>query len=61
MEIRFPPFFRYAGVWLLTRCGALDKKGYSVRDWALCLYVLIGFGVVSRIVAFNFMVIFQKK
>ncbi|XP_074303483.1 ABC transporter G family member 28 isoform X1 [Silene latifolia] len=52
---------RYSGVWLVTRCGALYEKGYEVDDWALCLCVLVAFGVISRIIAFNFMVIFQRK
>ncbi|CAL1374237.1 unnamed protein product [Linum trigynum] len=43
---------RYDGVWLLTRCGALMKSGYSVHDWLLCICILLLFGVVSRIVAF---------
>lgn len=52
---------RYAGVWLVTRCGALYEKGYDVADWVLCLCVLVGIGAISRTMAFNFMVIFQRK
>ncbi|CAI0442697.1 unnamed protein product [Linum tenue] len=43
---------RYDGVWLLTRCGALMNSGYNVHDWLLCIYILLFFGVVCRIVAF---------
>ncbi|KAL8141534.1 hypothetical protein V2J09_014566, partial [Rumex salicifolius] len=51
---------RYYGVWLITRCGALYKSGYNVNDFGICLTILLATGVISRIIAFNFM-IFQKK
>lgn len=52
---------RYNGVWLITRCGALMKAGYDVHHWSLCIFVLILNGLVSRILAFFGMLIFQKK
>ncbi|XP_051120137.1 ABC transporter G family member 24-like [Andrographis paniculata] len=52
---------RYYGVWLLTRCGALQRYGYDVHHWGLRLAFLILAGVGFRIVAFVGMLIFQKK
>ncbi|GKC27865.1 ABC transporter G family member 28-like protein [Tanacetum coccineum] len=28
---------RYRAVWLLTRCAAIAKRGYDLRDWKFCL------------------------
>ncbi|XP_021295420.1 ABC transporter G family member 24-like [Herrania umbratica] len=52
---------RYYGVWLITRCGALLKSGYSLHEWTLCIVILILSGVVSRLIAFVGMITFQKK
>ncbi|XP_011077275.1 ABC transporter G family member 24 [Sesamum indicum] len=52
---------RYYGVWLLTRCGVLQKYGYNVHNWALRLTFLILAGVVFRAIAFIGMITFQKK
>ncbi|XP_057954659.1 ABC transporter G family member 28-like isoform X4 [Malania oleifera] len=52
---------RYSGVWLITRCGSLLNYDYNINDWILCLTLLIVTGIISRIVAFFCMVIFQKK
>ncbi|PIA26834.1 hypothetical protein AQUCO_08700012v1 [Aquilegia coerulea] len=52
---------RYSGVWLITRCGSLLKYGYDLRDWVLCLSILVLFGIGSRILAYFCMVTFQKK
>ncbi|OMP01108.1 ABC transporter-like protein [Corchorus olitorius] len=52
---------RYYGVWLITRCGALQKSGYSLHDWTLCLLILILTGVISRFIAYVGMITFQKK
>ncbi|XP_043701129.1 ABC transporter G family member 28-like isoform X2 [Telopea speciosissima] len=52
---------RYSGVWLITRCGSLMTNGYDVNDWALCLIILVITGIISRVLAFFCMVIFQKK
>ncbi|KAJ8438441.1 hypothetical protein Cgig2_004551 [Carnegiea gigantea] len=52
---------KYTGVWLITRCGSMMQSGYSLNDWARCLIYLVVCGVVSRCVAFFFMLIFQKK
>ncbi|GMH13310.1 hypothetical protein Nepgr_015151 [Nepenthes gracilis] len=52
---------RYYGVWLMTRCGALYKLGFSLHSWGLCISIIILFGLVSRIVAFSGMLILQKK
>ncbi|RAL40258.1 hypothetical protein DM860_006328 [Cuscuta australis] len=52
---------RYYGVWLITRCGALQKYGYNIHNWGLCLAILILAGLVSRMVAFLGITLFQKK
>ncbi|CAM8961814.1 hypothetical protein QQ045_004130 [Rhodiola kirilowii] len=52
---------KYSGVWLITRCGSLMTSGYDLRDWNLCLIVLILMGIASRIVAFVCMVSQRKK
>ncbi|ERM94849.1 ABC transporter G family member 28 isoform X1 [Amborella trichopoda] len=52
---------RYSGVWLITRCGSLMQSGYDLSDWYLCLIVLVLYGVITRIIAFVYMVTFQKK
>ncbi|CAA6655435.1 unnamed protein product [Spirodela intermedia] len=52
---------RYSGVWLVTRCGSLLKSNYDISDWALCIFILIAYGVVFRFLAFFCMVTFQKK
>ncbi|GMH28769.1 hypothetical protein Nepgr_030612 [Nepenthes gracilis] len=52
---------RYYGVWLITRCGSLMAQGYDLTNWHLCLFLLIVAGIASRVVAFIFMVTFQKK
>ncbi|KAJ0045872.1 hypothetical protein Pint_06013 [Pistacia integerrima] len=52
---------RYSGVWLITRCGALLKSGYSLNEWILCIVILLLIGVVSRAIAFFGMLIFQKR
>ncbi|CAH9080382.1 unnamed protein product [Cuscuta epithymum] len=52
---------RYYGVWLITRCGALQQYGYNIHNWGLCLAILILTGLVSRVVAFLGMKVLQKK
>ncbi|OIW08542.1 hypothetical protein TanjilG_03218 [Lupinus angustifolius] len=52
---------RYAGVWLISRCGALYASGYDLNHWYQCLGLLILTGIVSRMLAFFCMVTFQKK
>ncbi|CAI9759755.1 unnamed protein product [Fraxinus pennsylvanica] len=52
---------RYYGVWLITRCGALQKYGYNVHDWGLRIALLILAGVGCRAIAFVGMLTFQKK
>ncbi|XP_028792017.1 ABC transporter G family member 28-like [Neltuma alba] len=52
---------RYAGVWLITRCGALNLRGYDLNNWYQCLIFLVVTGVLSRIVAFFCMITLQKK
>ncbi|KAF3955680.1 hypothetical protein CMV_019123 [Castanea mollissima] len=52
---------RYNGVWLITRCGFLLKNGYDLRDWNLCIFILILIGIISRVIAFLSMVTFQRK
>ncbi|KAL8171205.1 hypothetical protein V2J09_023009 [Rumex salicifolius] len=43
---------RYNGVWLITRCAALFKFGYTLRYWWYCISIVTLFGVISRILAF---------
>ncbi|XP_027348257.1 ABC transporter G family member 28-like [Abrus precatorius] len=52
---------RYAGVWLISRCGALHSYGYDLKDWYQCLGLLIVTGIISRMLAFFCMITFQKK
>ncbi|KAM3202115.1 ABC transporter G family member 28 [Capsicum annuum] len=52
---------RYSGVWLITRCGVLRKKGYTLDHWYPCLLKLILLGAASRCVAFLLLITFQKK
>ncbi|KAL2525868.1 ABC transporter G family member 24 [Abeliophyllum distichum] len=52
---------RYYGVWLITRCGTLQRYGYNVHDWGLRIALLILAGLVCRVIAFVGMVTFQKK
>ncbi|CAA2997206.1 ABC transporter G family member 24-like [Olea europaea subsp. europaea] len=52
---------KYYGVWLITRCGALQKCGYNVHNWGLRIAMLILTGVVCRVIAFVGMVTFQRK
>ncbi|KAK2974739.1 hypothetical protein RJ640_007166, partial [Escallonia rubra] len=52
---------RYSGVWLITRCGSLWNSGYDLGNWTRCLVYLVLSGVVSRIVAFIFLVTLGKK
>ncbi|XP_074286785.1 ABC transporter G family member 24-like isoform X2 [Silene latifolia] len=52
---------RYYGVWLINRCGALAKLGYSVHYWRYCIIVLIIYGVVSRVVAFIGLLVIRRK
>ncbi|XP_021730791.1 ABC transporter G family member 28-like [Chenopodium quinoa] len=52
---------KYDGVWLITRCGSLMQSGYSLNHWNRCLIFLIVSGVISRIIAFIFMIVVQKK
>ncbi|GMI86994.1 ATP-binding cassette G24 [Hibiscus trionum] len=51
---------RYYGVWLITRCGALLKSGYSLDEWTLCIVILIFTGIISRSIAYLGMITFQK-
>lgn len=52
---------RYDGVWLITRCGALQRTGYNLNHWGLRISLLILAGVISRIIAFVGLVTFRKK
>ncbi|KAK8662281.1 hypothetical protein V6N13_091865 [Hibiscus sabdariffa] len=52
---------RYHGVWLITRCGTLRAKGYSLDEWTLCIVILILNGVISRSIAYLGMITFKKK
>ncbi|KAL0347177.1 UNVERIFIED_CONTAM: putative white-brown complexprotein 30 [Sesamum calycinum] len=38
---------RYSGVWLITRCAALNDFGYDVHNWTKCLLLLILSGILS--------------
>uniref|UniRef100_A0ACD5ZBB0 Uncharacterized protein n=1 Tax=Avena sativa TaxID=4498 RepID=A0ACD5ZBB0_AVESA len=50
----------YSGVWLITRCGSLQKSGYDISNRSICLWVLMANGVIFRCIAFFCMVVFQK-
>ncbi|CAK8576199.1 unnamed protein product [Lathyrus sativus] len=52
---------RYSGVWLISRCGALNKYGYDLKHWYQCLGLLVVTGIISRMLAFFCMMTFQKK
>ncbi|KAK1435134.1 hypothetical protein QVD17_00894 [Tagetes erecta] len=52
---------RYRAVWLLTRCAAIAKRGYDLRDWKYCLMRLLLAGVAFRAFALFLLVAFQKK
>ncbi|KAG8376572.1 hypothetical protein BUALT_Bualt09G0077400 [Buddleja alternifolia] len=52
---------RYSGVWLITRCAALNDLGYNVHNWIFCLVKLIVTGVLGRLLAFICLLIFGKK
>ncbi|RZC76969.1 hypothetical protein C5167_001143 [Papaver somniferum] len=51
----------YSGVWLITRCGSLMKRGYDLRNWNRSIIVLFLYGAGSRILAYILMVSFQRK
>lgn len=52
---------RYSGVWLITRCGVLLKSGYDIREWGLCVVILLLYGVLFRFIAFFCLITFRKK
>jgi hypothetical protein len=58
IELDYPCFantsppFRYSGVWLITRCGALLQGGYDINDFGLCITIIMLYGVLFRFVAF---------
>ncbi|KMT17658.1 hypothetical protein BVRB_2g036040 isoform B [Beta vulgaris subsp. vulgaris] len=52
---------RYYGVWLINRCGVLDKLGYNLHAWKNCVLILIAFGLVSRVIAFISLLMIRKK
>ncbi|XP_057534010.1 ABC transporter G family member 28-like [Amaranthus tricolor] len=52
---------KYDGVWLITRCGSLMQSGYDLDHWSRCLIYLILSGIASRLMAFIFMIVVQKK
>ncbi|KAL7095855.1 hypothetical protein ACP275_10G048800 [Erythranthe tilingii] len=43
---------RYSGVWLITRCAALNDFGYDVHRWNYCLLRLVVSGICFRFLAF---------
>lgn len=53
--------FRYSGVWLITRCGALKHSEYHIGDWGLCIIILFIYGILFRFLAFFCMITFKKK
>lgn len=44
-------WIRYGGVWIITRCAILQSKGYQLTHWALCLVILVVYGMVTRAIA----------
>ncbi|MFS7915904.1 putative ABC transporter family G domain-containing protein [Helianthus anomalus] len=51
----------YRAVWLLTRCAAIAKRGYDLRDWNFCLIRLLLAGLGFRALALFLLVFCQKK
>lgn len=52
---------RYSGVWLISRCGSLLRKGYHVEYWVRCIGILVGFGVIARMFSFLCLISFHRK
>lgn len=52
---------RYSGVWLISRCGVLLKRGYRVDYWIRCISVLVGLGAVARMFAFICLIALNRK
>ncbi|XP_016555286.2 ABC transporter G family member 28-like [Capsicum annuum] len=52
---------RYSGVWLITRCGVLMKRGFALDHWYPSLLKLILLGVISRCVAFLLLKLSRKN
>lgn len=52
---------RYSGVWMISRCGILLRKGYRVDYWVRCISVLIGFGALARMIAFSCLIFLNRK
>ncbi|PIN07861.1 Transporter, ABC superfamily (Breast cancer resistance protein) [Handroanthus impetiginosus] len=52
---------RYSGVWLISRCAALNDFGYDVHHWTYCLVSLIVSGILCRFLAFFCLLKFGKK
>ncbi|MCL7031156.1 hypothetical protein MKW94_018049 [Papaver nudicaule] len=50
----------YSGVWLITRCGSLMKRGYDLRNWNRSIIVLFLYGAGSRILAYFLMYYFHR-
>jgi hypothetical protein len=47
---------RYSGVWLLSRCAALQRANYDIGDYGLCIFMLLFFGVLARWGAFMLLI-----
>ncbi|CAM6102781.1 unnamed protein product [Calypogeia fissa] len=52
---------RYTGVWLVQRCQILRKYCYSVKNYYLCIIVLMFYGVGARILAFLCLIFHNRK
>ncbi|MED6207119.1 putative white-brown complex protein 30 [Stylosanthes scabra] len=52
---------RYTGVWLITRCSSLKANDYDVNEWAMCLVILILYGIFFRVVAYGCLLATQRK
>ncbi|XP_021864414.1 ABC transporter G family member 24 isoform X2 [Spinacia oleracea] len=52
---------RYYGVWLINRCGVLQRLGYNLHAWRDCILILILYGFVSRVIAFISLLSIRKK
>nr|XP_011459358.1 PREDICTED: ABC transporter G family member 28-like isoform X2 [Fragaria vesca subsp. vesca] len=51
---------RYSGVWLITRCGTLEKSHYDLKNWYRNLALLVVTGLLTRAIAYVILV-FKKK
>ncbi|CAM6100951.1 unnamed protein product [Calypogeia fissa] len=52
---------RYTGVWLIQRCQVLIKYGYSIKNYYICITILMLYGLGARILAFLCLIFYNRK